>query len=60
MLTNLEAMPIDIIYNMLKMFAMQGPSINECTQTELKNFLDKKVRNQELYLSSGLYRLPKN
>jgi len=60
MLTNLEALPLERIFMMLKMFAMQGPSINECTQQDLKNFLEKKVRNQELYLSAGLYRLPKN
>jgi hypothetical protein len=41
------------------MFAMQGPSAVECSIPELKRFLDLKVRDQKLFFSGGVYRLPK-
>ncbi|XP_046449406.1 anaphase-promoting complex subunit 2-like [Daphnia pulex] len=59
MLTNLEALPVERIHQMLKMFTMQGSSGAECTLQQLKNFLDSKVKQQLLSFSSGMYRLPK-
>ncbi|KAK4026154.1 hypothetical protein OUZ56_015173 [Daphnia magna] len=59
MLTNLEALPVERIHQMLKMFTMQGSSGAECTLLQLKNFLDSKVKQQLLSFSSGTYRLPK-
>ncbi|CAH1786015.1 unnamed protein product, partial [Owenia fusiformis] len=59
MLTNLETLPIDRIHSMLKMFAMQGPTTAECTIQELKAFLDRKVKEQKLLFTGGVYRLPK-
>ena len=59
MLTNLESLPLDRIHSMLMMFAMQGPG-SVCSLQELKAFLDKKVKDQQLLCVSGVYRLPKN
>ncbi|XP_070531907.1 anaphase-promoting complex subunit 2-like [Ptychodera flava] len=59
MLTNLESLPLERIYSMLKMFAMQGPSAVECSEEELRHFLDCKVKEQKLIFSGGVYRLPK-
>ncbi|XP_040581618.1 anaphase-promoting complex subunit 2 [Lepeophtheirus salmonis] len=59
MLTNLESLPLDRIFQMLKMFAMQGPSAVECSIEELRSFLDSKVRDHQLIVSGGLYKLPK-
>lgn len=58
MLTNLEALPVERIHQMLKMFTMQGSSGAECTLQQLKNFLDSKVKQQLLSFSSRMYRLP--
>jgi len=44
---------------MLKMFAMQGPSSTQCSVEDLRRFLDRKVREQELQLVNGFYKLPK-
>lgn len=60
MLTNLESLPIERIHSMLRMFAVQGPSTVECSIGELKAFLDKKVKEQKLIYSSGVYRLSRN
>ncbi|XP_015589279.1 anaphase-promoting complex subunit 2 [Cephus cinctus] len=60
MLTNLDSMPLDRIHQMLKMFASQGPGAVECGLPELRHFLDRKVREHQLLLSGGLYRLPKS
>ncbi|CAI9738201.1 anaphase-promoting complex subunit 2-like [Octopus vulgaris] len=57
MLTNLESLPIERIHSMLRMFAVQGPSSVECSLAELKAFLDKKVKDQKLIYTSGVYRL---
>ena len=58
MLTNLGKLPLDRILMMLKMFAMQGStSSHDCTPAELKVFLDKKVKEQQLTCSGGLYQL---
>lgn len=59
MLTNLESLPLERIHTMLKMFAMQGPTAVECSVQELRHFLDRKVREQKLLFSGGLYRLPR-
>ncbi len=59
MLINLESLPLDRIFTMLKMFAMQGPSAVECNIEELRSFLDEKVRLHELHFSGGQYKLPK-
>ncbi|KAK3088868.1 hypothetical protein FSP39_024770 [Pinctada imbricata] len=59
MLTNLDCLPLERIHSMLRMFAMQGPSVVECTVPELKRFLDSKVKENKLLFSRGVYRLPK-
>nr|XP_018898040.1 PREDICTED: anaphase-promoting complex subunit 2 [Bemisia tabaci] len=59
MLTNLDSMPLERIHQMLKMFASQGPSTVECSLQELRHFLERKVKEQKLIFSGGLYRLPK-
>ena len=59
MLINLESLPLDRIFQMLKMFAMQGPSAVECDIDELRAFLDQKVFQHELLFSAGQYKLPK-
>lgn len=58
MLTNLESMTLDRIHRMLNMFASHGSS-GECSQEELKNFLQRKVRERALVFSGGVYQLPK-
>ncbi|XP_050297527.1 anaphase-promoting complex subunit 2 [Anthonomus grandis grandis] len=58
MLMNLDSLSLDRIHHMLKMFAFQGPT-SECSQSELKAFLDRKVRERLLIYSNGLYKLPK-
>ncbi|XP_078603825.1 anaphase-promoting complex subunit 2-like isoform X2 [Branchiostoma floridae x Branchiostoma japonicum] len=59
MLTNLDSLPLERIHSMLKMFAMRDNPI-EISLQELKAFLDSKVRSQQLLLSGGKYKLPKN
>ncbi|CAB3385376.1 Hypothetical predicted protein [Cloeon dipterum] len=59
MLTNLDSMPLERIHQMLRMFASQGPTAVECSQQELRHFLDRKVREHQLLFSGGLYKLPK-
>ena len=59
MLTNLGSLPLERIHSMLKMFAMQGPSGSELTEHELRQFLDRKVREQLLVYAAGVYRVPK-
>lgn len=60
MLTNLEALSIERILQMLKMFALQGPTTIECSLQELRHFLDRKVAEEKLLFYGGLYRLPKS
>ncbi|XP_067140286.1 anaphase-promoting complex subunit 2 isoform X1 [Centruroides vittatus] len=60
MLTNLESLPLERIHTMLRMFAMPGPNTSECGIHELRQFLDRKVREQKLLYSGGLYRLPRS
>ncbi|MEE6504666.1 hypothetical protein FKM82_005286, partial [Ascaphus truei] len=60
MLTNLESLPLERIHSMLKMFVMTGPVVTEIDMQELQGFLQKKVSDQQLVYSGGVYRLPKN
>lgn len=55
MLTNLDSLPLERIHQMLKMFASQV----EFTPEELKNILQRKVREHKLVYVSGVYQLPK-
>ena len=57
MLTNLGKLPQERIHSMLKMFAMQGPNTRECSMSELKTFLDRKVKDHQLTYSAGVYQL---
>ena len=62
MLTNLEALPVERIHQMLKMFTLGTASSgnSECSLQQLKQFLDSKVKQQLLTFSTGMYRLPKS
>ncbi|XP_036607561.1 anaphase-promoting complex subunit 2 [Trichosurus vulpecula] len=60
MLTNLESLSLERIHSMLKMFVMTGPVVTEIDLQELQGFLQKKVRDQQLIYSGGVYRLPKS
>ncbi|KAM3173157.1 hypothetical protein ACTXT7_013056 [Hymenolepis weldensis] len=51
MLTNLGGMSIDRIHSTLKMFALGSSDVSECTRQQLRQFLEKKVRNGELISS---------
>ena len=55
MLTNLESLPLDRIYQTLRLFV----SSVEWDMEELRAFLDTKVRQHKLAFSGGQYRLPK-
>ena len=55
MLTNLDSLPLERIHQMLKMFASQV----DFSQEELKNILQKKVREHKLIYTGGVYQLPK-
>ncbi|TSL28198.1 Anaphase-promoting complex subunit 2 [Bagarius yarrelli] len=59
MLTNLESMTLERIHTMLRMFVASGPGVTEMDVNELQAFLQKKVRDQQLIISAGVYRLPK-
>lgn len=60
MLTNLEALTLERIHTMLKMFAMQTPSTAQLTVQDLRQFLDSQVAKQKLLYSGGQYRLSKS
>ncbi|XP_058031243.1 anaphase-promoting complex subunit 2 [Ahaetulla prasina] len=60
MLTNLECLSLERIHSMLKIFVMTGPMVTEIDIQELQVFLQKKVRDQQLSYSGGVYRLPKS
>ncbi|KAM9393386.1 anaphase-promoting complex subunit 2 isoform 2-T4 [Pholidichthys leucotaenia] len=59
MLTNLDNMTLERIHAMLRMFVSSGPVVPEIDINELEAFLQKKVREHQLILSSGAFRLPK-
>uniref|UniRef100_A0A1I8P1Z1 Anaphase-promoting complex subunit 2 n=1 Tax=Stomoxys calcitrans TaxID=35570 RepID=A0A1I8P1Z1_STOCA len=58
MLTNLDSLPIERIHQMLKLFASNGLGV-EFTQDDLKDFLQRKVRDHKLIYSGGVYQLAK-
>ncbi|XP_072840665.2 anaphase-promoting complex subunit 2 [Pogona vitticeps] len=60
MLTNLESLSLERVHSMLKIFVMTGPMVTEIDIQELQGFLQKKVRDQQLLYSGGVYRLPKS
>lgn len=59
MLTNMESLPLERIHSMLRMFAVQGTSTNECSIEDMKQFLEKKVRDRQLVYTAGMFKLPK-
>ncbi|XP_051904805.1 anaphase-promoting complex subunit 2 [Hippocampus zosterae] len=59
MLTNLDSMTLERIHSMLRMFVVSGPTVTEMDAAELEAFLQRKVREQHLIHSAGVYRLPK-
>lgn len=59
MLTNLDSMTLERIHSMLRMFVVSGPTVTEMDAAELEAFLQRKVREQQLIHSAGVYRLPK-
>lgn len=60
MLTNLDSMTLDRIHSMLRMFVATGPVVTEMDVNELEAFLQRKVREHQLMVSAGVYRLPKS
>ncbi|KAM4634643.1 anaphase-promoting complex subunit 2 [Polymixia lowei] len=60
MLTNLESMSLERIHSMLRMFVATGPVVTEMDVNELEAFLQRKVREHQLMVSAGVYRLPKS
>lgn len=58
MLTNLNSLPLERIHQMLRLFASHGPNV-EFSEEELKNFLQRKVREHALVFAAGVYQLPK-
>ncbi|KAM3597186.1 uncharacterized protein V6R79_001101 [Siganus canaliculatus] len=60
MLTNLDSMTLDRIHSMLRMFVATGPVVTEMDVNELEAFLQRKVREHQLIISAGAYRLPKS
>ncbi|MED6231555.1 hypothetical protein ATANTOWER_027918 [Ataeniobius toweri] len=59
MLTNLDSMTLERIHSMLRMFVATGPVVTEMDINELEAFLQRKVREHQLIVSTGVYRLPK-
>ncbi|CAK6981823.1 anaphase-promoting complex subunit 2, partial [Scomber scombrus] len=59
MLTNLDSMTLERIHSMLRMFVATGPVVTEMDVNELEAFLQRKVREHQLMVSVGVYRLPK-
>ncbi|XP_068193656.1 anaphase-promoting complex subunit 2 isoform X2 [Antennarius striatus] len=60
MLTNLDSMTLERIHSMLRMFVATGPVVTEMDVNELEAFLQRKVREHQLMVSAGVYRLPKS
>uniref|UniRef100_A0A8C6UCI6 Anaphase-promoting complex subunit 2 n=1 Tax=Neogobius melanostomus TaxID=47308 RepID=A0A8C6UCI6_9GOBI len=59
MLTNLDSMSLERIHSMLRMFVATGPVVTEMDVDELEAFLQRKVREHQLIVTAGVYRLPK-
>mmetsp|Transcript_7225 Transcript_7225/g.11973 ORF Transcript_7225/g.11973 Transcript_7225/m.11973 type:complete len:739 (+) Transcript_7225:1-2217(+) len=60
MLNNYDALPLERIHNMLKMFVSTGEHKYEKNINELEAFLDKLVKDEILEVSSGAYYLKKS
>lgn len=60
MLTNLDSLTLERIHTMLRMFVANGPVVTEMDVNELEAFLQRKVREHQLMVSMGVYRLPKS
>uniref|UniRef100_A0A3Q2QRJ5 Anaphase-promoting complex subunit 2 n=1 Tax=Fundulus heteroclitus TaxID=8078 RepID=A0A3Q2QRJ5_FUNHE len=58
MLTNLDSMTLERIHSMLRLFVATGPVVTEMDINELDAFLQRKVREHQLIVSTGIYRLP--
>lgn len=58
MLTNLGPLPLDRIHSMLKMFMSSSGGV--VSINELKSYLDKKIKSQEMLLINGTYQLNNN
>ena len=54
MLANFDALPLDRVHNMLKMFASDPPYDN--TMEQLAAFLGRLVADEKLALEGGMYR----
>ncbi len=54
MLTNFDALPLDRIHNMLKMFAVQPPY--DKSMEELAGYLARLVAEEKLVLEGGMYK----
>ncbi|EUB58915.1 Vacuolar protein sorting-associated protein [Echinococcus granulosus] len=57
MLTNLGGMTMDRIHSTLRMFALGSNDGAECTRQNLRQFLERKVRNGELVYEDNVYKL---
>ncbi|NP_001233099.1 anaphase-promoting complex subunit 2-like isoform X1 [Acyrthosiphon pisum] len=58
MLISLDSLPLDEIHQILKMFATQGTRV-DCSLTQLRLFLDEKVKDHLLIFTGGRYKLNK-
>ena len=57
MLTNLGSLSLERIHSMLGMFGLQGNVKKTISLHELKQFLQKKIIEQQLMLNNGSYSL---
>jgi anaphase-promoting complex subunit 2 len=58
MLTNLEALPLSRIHNMLRMFcASEGEQGYNCSESELQRFLNRLVEDGKLEFGSGHFKI---
>ncbi|KAF5398952.1 Anaphase-promoting complex subunit 2 [Paragonimus heterotremus] len=59
MLTNLGGLSLDRIHSMLRMFALSSTSSLDCNRDELRQFLERKLRECELSFDGEVYKLAK-
>lgn len=57
MLANLESLTAERIHSMLKMFTSDGDE--GFTLEQVQKFLERKVKEQQLMVVGGVYKLPK-
>eukprot|EP00127_Corallochytrium_limacisporum_P003529 Clim_evm12s150 gene=Clim_evmTU12s150 len=57
MLRNLGPQSVDRLWNMVSMYVQNSDTPVHCTQADFRQFLDVKVRQDELQVSGGLYSL---